>query len=392
MIGKKIPHSERIYMDHAATTPVAAEVLDEMRHYFNERFGNASTLYFFGNEARDALHEARKSVAKLINASPDEIVFTSGGTESDNTALKGIALTNREKGNHIITSTIEHNAILKTCKFLESQGFDVTYLPADKKGMVDPRDVEKSITDRTIIVSIMHANNEIGTIQPIEEIGRICRSKGVIFHTDAVQSFGKIPIDVKKMNIDMLSASSHKIYGPKGVGCLFARKGVEFVSLIHGGSHEFGKRAGTENVAGIVGFGKACELARKELKNEMERETRLRDMLINGILDNIPDSYLNGHPEKRLPNNVHFRFKHIEGESLVLHLDMKGISASTQSACSSKSLKPSHVLLAIGLSEKDSHGSLRLTLGRDTTEEQIKYLLSVLPETVEYLRKVSPCV
>jgi len=393
MLGNKVSRKDRVYMDHAATTPVAPEVLEEMKPYFSDMFGNASTLYFFGQEAKKAIDTARKRAAKLINAKPDEIIFTGGGTESDNTALKGVAFAAAKegKGNHIITSSIEHHAVLNTCKFLEGQGFEVTYLPVDKDGLVDPKGVEAAITDKTIMVSIMHANNEIGTVQPIEQIGKICKFSGVLFHTDAVQTLGKLPIDVRKMDIDMLSASAHKIYGPKGVGFLFVREGTDIVPLIHGGSQEMGKRASTENVAGIVGFGKACELAQKSLKEEAERETVLRDRLIKGVLENIPESYLNGHPEKRLPNNAHFRFDRIEGESLVLHLDMKGISASTQSACSSNSLNPSHVLMSIGLKPEQSHGSLRLTLGRQTTEEHVDNVLSVLPEVVEYLRKVSPC-
>jgi cysteine desulfurase len=393
MILNKMPREKRIYMDHAATTPVAPEVLEEMKPYFSERFGNASTLYFFGQEANKSMQSARKNIAGLMNAKPDEIIFTSGGTEADNTALKGIALAQREKGkgDHIITSAIEHHAILHTCDFLESQGFKVTRLPVDKDGLVNPADVERAITDKTILVSIMFANNEIGTVQPIEEIGRICKSKKVLFHTDAVQALGKLPIDVRKMNIDLLSGSAHKLYGPKGVGCLFVREGVEITPLLHGGGQELKRRATTENVAGIVGFGKACEMAQKSMKSEAERESGLRDMLIKEILEKIPDSYLNGHAEKRLPNNVHVRFKHIEGESLVLHLDMKGISASTQSACSSKSLQPSHVLLAIGLKAEDSHGSLRLTLGKESTKEQVEYVIPKLSEIVEYLRKVSPC-
>jgi len=397
VFGKKMPREKRIYLDHAATTPVAAEVFEEMKPYFSKKFGNASTLYFFGQEANKAMQNARKQAARLINAKQDEIVFTSGGTEADNMALKGVALAfaagadGKRGRNHIITSAIEHPAVLNTCKFLETQGFEVTYLPVDGYGLVNPKDVEKAITDRTILVSVMFANNEIGTIEPIEEIGKICRSRGVLFHTDAVQAFGKIPIDIRKMNIDLLSASSHKIYGPKGVGCLFVKEGVEIVPLLHGGSHELKRRATTENIAGIVGFGKACGMARENLKMEMERQTKLRNRLVKGVLEAIPDSYLNGHPKARLPNNIHFRFKNIEGESLVLHLDMKGVSASTQSACSSKSLSPSHVLMAIGLTEKDSHGSLRLTLGKSTTEKHIDYVLSVLLETVEYLRKVSPC-
>jgi len=394
MLMKRMPRQSRIYMDHAATTPVTAEVLKEMLPFFSERYGNASSLHFFGQEAKEAMENARKRVAKLTGAKQDEIIFTSGGTESDNTAIKGVVLAAKAKDrskNHIITSAIEHHAVLHTCKWLESQGFDVTYLPVDRHGLIEPADVENAMKDSTIMVSIMHANNEIGTIEPIKEIGKMCGSKGALFHTDAVQTLGKLPINVRKMNIDLLSGSAHKLYGPKGVGCLFIRQGVNITPLLHGGGQELKRRATTENVAGIVGFGRACDIAQKTMDKEMGRERILRDRLISGVLKKVPDSCLNGHPEKRLPHNAHFRFRHIEGESLVLHLDMKGFAASTQSACSSKSLSPSHVLMAIGLNPAESHGSLRLTLGRSNTKEHIDSLLSVLPETVEYLRKVSPC-
>jgi len=375
-------------MDHAATTPVAQEVLEAMKPYFTEKYGNASSIHDFGQEAKDALEDSRIKVAKLIGANPDEIIFTSGGTESDNMAIKGTVWASRDK-NHIITSRIEHHAVLHTCEFLEKQGFKVTYLPVDKYGLVKPAQVEKAIKKNTAMVSVMHANNEIGTIEPVAEIGKICRDAGVLFHTDAVQSFGKIPIDVKKMNIDLLSASAHKLYGPKGVGCLYVRKEVNIKPLIHGGEHEFGMRSGTENIAGIVGFAKACEIANKNMARWTEHETKLRDKLIEGCLK-IPGSRLNGHPEKRLPNNANFCFSDIEGESMVIHLSMKGIAASTGSACSSKSLKPSHVLTAIGLSPKNAHGSLRLTLGKDNTEHDIDYLLNVLPHIVKNLRRISP--
>ncbi|MFQ5648280.1 MAG: cysteine desulfurase NifS [Candidatus Aenigmatarchaeota archaeon] len=375
----------RIYLDHAATTPVAKEVLEAMEPYFSEKFGNASSLHSFGQEARRALEDSREQVAKLINADSAEIFFTSGGTEADNMAIKGTV----KPGDHIITSRIEHHAVLHVCEHLESQGVKVTYLPVDEYGLVDPKEVEKAITKATRLVSIMHANNEIGTIEPIEEIGKICRKHKVLFHTDAVQTFGKVPIDVKKMPIDMLSASSHKLYGPKGVGCLYIRAGTKVTPLLHGGGHESGRRSGTENVAGAVGFAKACETARKKMKDEAKRGAGLRDMLVKAILE-IPDTKLNGHAEKRLPGNANFSFRGIEGESLIMYLDMKGIAASTGSACSTKSLEPSHVLTAIGLKPFEAQGSLRLALGKDNTEEDIKYTIEVIKETVENLRKISP--
>jgi len=380
---------KRIYMDHAASTPVREEVLKVMMPYFSEKFGNASSLHAFGREARDAIEEARAKIAKLINAEPQEIIFTSGGTESDNTAIKEITFSNRDKGNHIITSKIEHDAVMQSCKLLEKMGFKVTYLNVDKNGIVNPKDVEKAITKQTILVSIMNANNEIGTIQPIAEIGKICKAKGIYFHTDAVQTFCKLPVDVKAMNIDLLSASAHKIYGPKGVGFLYVRKGTHIGPLLHGGGHEFGLRSGTENVAGIVGFAAAAELAHAEMTSENSRLKKLRDNLIKGILK-IEDSILNGHATLRLANNVNVSFARIEGEAIVLHLDKHGIAASTGSACSSKSLEPSHVLLALGLTHMQAHGSLRLTLGKENTEKDIKHALSILPKIVEDLRKISP--
>lgn len=379
---------KRIYMDHAATTPVDEEVVKAMLPYFAEHFGNASSLHSFGQEAKDALEESRRTIAKSINAKPEEIIFTSGGTESDNMAIKGIAFANKNK-NHIITSAIEHHAVLHPCEFLEKQGFKVTYLPVDNCGLVNPEDVEKTITPKTVLVSIMHANNEIGTIEPIAEIGKICSKHRVYFHTDAVQTFGKVPINVKKMYIDLLSASAHKLYGPKGVGFLYIKKGIKISPLIHGGGHEMDMRSGTENVAGIVGFAKATQIAMKNMRKGIKKETALRDKLISGILK-IAGSRLNGHPTKRLPGNANFSFGGIEGESLVMHLDMKGIAASTGSACSTRSLKPSHVLTAIGLTPMQAHGSLRLTLGRENTEVDIDYVLGILPDIVENLRKISP--
>lgn len=378
-----------IYLDNAATTPVRKEVLEEMTPYFSKKYGNASSLHSLGREANKALQEARARVADVINVMPEEIYFTGGGSEADNTALKGIAFANKDKGNHIITSSIEHDAVLNTCKFLGENGFEVTYLPVDKYGFVNCDDIERAITKKTILISVMHANNEIGTIEPIANIGSLAQERGVYFHTDAVQSFGKIPIDVEKMGIDMLSASSHKIYGPKGVGALYVKKGIEIQPLIHGGGHEGGLRSGTENVAGIVGFGKAAELAESERAVEAGREIKLRDKLIKGTLK-IKNSYLNGHPTIRLPNNANFSFKFIEGEGLVLDLDSYGIAASTGSACSSKTLEPSHVLLCIGLKHEEAHGSLRLTLGRETKDKDINYVLKVLPKSVDRLRKISP--
>ncbi len=376
---------KRIYMDHAGTTQPYSEVFKAMEPFFGERFGNPSSIHSFGREADKALDDARRTVADFLGVSAEELFFTSGGTESDNLALKGVAFAN--KGRHIITSSIEHHAVLRACEWLERQGFAITYLPVDKYGLVSPEELEKAIRNDTILVSIMHANNEIGTIEPIDEIGKICRRHGIYFHTDAVQTFGKIPI--KMDNIDLLSVSSHKIHGPRGVGALFIRKGVKIDPLIHGGNQERGMRSGTENIAGIVGFAKAVELAKKNMKKDADRLTKLRDKLIKGILK-MPDSWLNGHPVQRLPANAHFGFKYIEGEALVLHLDMKGIAASTGSACSSKELKPSHTLLAIGLKPEEAHGSLRLTLGKDNTEEDVDYVLSVLPGIVENLRKISP--
>lgn len=377
-----------VYLDNAATTKAGEEVLKEMLPYFSEKFGNASTQYSLGQEARQAVENARKHIAALINAEPEEIFFTSGGTESDNSALKGIAFRNPEK-KHLITSAIEHPAVLQTCKWLEKRGYSVTYLKVDKEGIVNPADVEKAIKKDTLAVSIMHANNEIGTTEPIKEIAEICRKKNVIFHTDAVQSFGKIPIDVKTMKIDMLSASSHKIYGPKGVGILFKRKGLWIDALLNGGGQESGARSGTENVPGIVGFGKAAETAMKTMKEESEREAKLCDKLITGLLK-IKKSRLNGHRTKRLPNNVNISFEAVEGESMLLMLNEKGICASTGSACSTGSLEPSHVLLAIGLTHGTAHGSLRLTLGKETTKEDVDYVLKAVPGIVERLRKMSP--
>ncbi|MGB9979163.1 cysteine desulfurase NifS [Methanobacterium sp.] len=379
-----------MYMDHSATSPVDPEVFEAMKPYFVDNFGNASTLYSLGREARKAMEAARAQVASLIGAKPEEVIFTSGGTESDNIAIKGTAYRLKDKGNHIITSAIEHPAVRETCKYLEKKGFEVTYLPVYEEGIVRISDLEDAITDKTILITIMHANNEIGTIQPIAEIGKIARENKIYFHTDAVQTVGKIPVNVEEMNVDMLSLSAHKVYGPKGIGALYMRKGVRVEPILHGGGHEKGLRPGTENVSGIVGLGKACELAEKNLLENTKYITNLRDKLIDGILNSIEQSYLDGHRTKRLPNNVNLRFTGIEGESLVLHLDSKGIAASTGSACSSKSLEPSHVLTALGLEHVDAHGSLRLTLGKENTEEEVDYVITAVKEVVETLRKLSP--
>lgn len=379
----------KVYLDYAATTPVDPRVLKTMKPYFSKKFGNASSIYRFGQEAKRAVEDSREKVAKVINAKDSEIIFTSSGTESDNLAIKGIAFANRKKGKHIIVSKIEHHAVLEPCNWLEKQGFEITYLPVDRYGFVDVDKLENSIREDTILVSIMHANNEIGTIEPMEKIGEVCKKHGICFHTDAVQTFGKIPIDVNKMNIDLLSVSSHKIYGPKGVGMLFVREGIKIDPLLHGGGHEFGFRSSTENVSGIVGFATATEIAKKEMKKEAKRQIKLRNYLIKNVLK-IENSHLNGHPIKRLPNNTNFYFDFIEGESLITHLDFYGISASTGSACSSKSLEPSHVLLAIGLKHEQAHGSLRLTLGKYTTKADIDYTLTVLPKVVKRLREISP--
>jgi len=379
---------QKIYLDNSATTPVDERVLESMKPFFNRIFGNASSLHKFGQEAKRSMEGSREKIARLLDARREEIVFTSGGTESDNLAIKGICFANKEK-NHIITSSIEHPAVLHTCQWMEKQGFKVTYLPVDKFGLVNPDTIESSIEENTALVSIMFANNEIGTIEPIKEIGKICREKGVIFHTDGVQAFGKVPIDVNKNNIDLFTMSAHKLYGPKGVGALFIRSDINIEPILHGGGHENEIRSGTENIAGIVGFGTAAEIAQKEMKKESARETKLRDKLIKGVLK-IENSHLNGHPTKRLPNNANFWFDYIEGESMIAYLNVKGIAASTGSACSSKSLEPSHVLLAIGLKHEQAHGSLRMTLGRENTMKDIDYTLQVLPKIVEKLRKISP--
>lgn len=380
---------KRIYMDHSATTPVAPEVLEAMLPYFREKFGNASSLHSFGLEAKEALEDSREKVAKLLGASAEEIIFTSGGTESDNLALKGVAYRNREKGKHIITTTIEHPAILEVCRKLETKGFEITYLPVTNEGFVDPAELESTIRKDTILISVMHANNEVGTIQPLKEIGRIAAEKDIYFHTDAVQSAGKIPIDVDEMGLDLLSLSAHKLYGPKGVGALYIRKGTRLESITQGGGHERNLRSGTENISGIVGLAKAAELAQQVMGEEAEHLTELRDRLAKLVLDNISDCWINGSMANRLPSNLNFGFKYVEGESLLLFLDSKGIAVSTGSACSSKKLEPSHVLLALGLNPVDCHGSLRITLGRSNTEDDIDYVAGAINEAVERFRGIS---
>ena len=381
---------QRIYLDHAATTPTHPEVVKAMLPYFTDVFGNPSTIYSYGQEAKGAIEEARAKVAELIGARGEEIAFTSGGTEADNFALKGVAYANEHKGNHIITTSIEHHAVMEVGKLLEKRGFQITRLLVDQYGLVDPDDVRKAITDKTILISVMHASNEVGTIEPVDEIGEIAREAGVYFHTDAVQTVGHIPVSVDELKVDLLSISAHKLYGPKGVGALYIRKGTKLVSLIHGGEQERGRRAGTENVPAIVGLGKAVELAGQEMGKEAERLAYLRDKLIEGLGEKIDHIRLNGHPRKRLPNNVNVSVDFVEGESILLNLDLEGISASTGSACSSSSLEPSHVLLALGLSPEQAHGSLRFTFGRENTEEDMERVLEVLPGIVAKLRAMSP--
>lgn len=381
---------KRIYLDYAATTPMRSEVLEEMQPYLTEAFGNPSSIYSYGHEAKTGMDKARTAVARLLAAREEEIVFTGGGTEADNFAIKGVGFANRSKGNHIITSSIEHHAVLETCQFMETQGFTVTYLPVNEYGMLNPDDVKKAITPETILITIMHANNEIGTIQPISEIGKIAHEAGVYFHTDAVQTVGHIPADVNELNVDMLSTSAHKLYGPKGVGALYIRKGTRIVPLIHGGEQENNRRASTENVAGIVGFGKAAELAKLELEEESARITSMRDRLIDNLVTKIDEIQLNGHPTQRLPNNINLTIAYTEGESIVLNLDLKGICASTGSACTSSSLEPSHVLVSIGLPQEIAYSSFRMTLGKWNTEEDIDRVIQVLPEVIASLRAMSP--
>ena len=379
-----------IYLDNAATTRTAPEVVEAMLPYFTEYYGNASTVYQFGEKSREAVTTARETIAKAIGAKTEEIYFTAGGSEADNWALKATAEAYESKGKHIITSKIEHHAILHTCEYLEKRGYEITYLDVDENGLISLDELEKAIRPDTILVSIMFANNEIGTIEPVAEIGKIAHAHGVLFHTDAVQAFTQVPINVDEMNIDMLSTSGHKLNGPKGIGFLYIRKGVKIRSFVHGGAQERKRRAGTENVPGIVGFGKAVEIAMASLDERMKRETELRDHLIARVEKEIPYSRLNGDRKKRLPNNVNFCFRFIEGESMLIKLDMAGICASSGSACTSGSLDPSHVLLAIGLPHEIAHGSLRLTLGADTTLEDVDRTVDELKKIIEYLRSMSP--
>ena len=382
--------SKLIYLDNAATTQVYPEVLQEMLPYFSEVYSNPSAIYSFASESKKAVDKARTSVAELINAKTDEIYFTGGGSESDNWALKATADAYASKGKHIITSTIEHHAILHTCAYLEKKGFEITYVNVDENGKVKLDELEAAIRPDTILISIMTANNEIGTIQPVREIGRIAHEHGVLFHTDAVQAFGHIPIDVDEMNIDMLSASGHKINGPKGIGFLYIRTGVKIRSFIHGGAQERKRRAGTENVPGIVGFGKAAEIAAANMEERIKYESELRDYLMDRVMAEIPYARINGRRENRLPNNANFSFQFIEGESMLIMLDDKGICGSSGSACTSGSLDPSHVLLAIGLPHEIAHGSLRLTLSEETTKEDIDYTVDSLKAIVARLRSMSP--
>lgn len=379
-----------VYLDHSATTYVKKEVLDEMLPYFTEKFGNPSSLYSISRTTRSAVDTAREKVANALGSRTDEIYFTAGGSEADNWTLKGVAAANKNKGNHIITTKIEHPAVLNACKYLSKNGFEITYLSVDEDGLISLDELKNSIKDTTILISVMFANSEIGTVQPIKEIGAIAKEKGILFHTDAVQAIGHINIDVNEMNIDLLSLAAHKFYGPKGIGALYIRKGTKIDNIIHGGGQERKKRAGTENVPGIVGLGKAIELATTNMEVKNKAMAEKRDRLLKGILEKIPYTKVNGSLEKRLPHNINVSFEFIEGEGLLLLLDLAGICASTGSACSSGSLDPSHVLLAIGLPHEIAHGSLRLTLGEGTTEEEIDYVLEKLPQIVQRLRDMSP--
>lgn len=382
----------RIYFDHSGTTPVHPKVAEKMYRFLTgDYFGNPSSMHYYGQLIHNSVSQAREKVAQALGADPAEIVFTSGGTEADNMAIHGAAFTNRKRGNHIITSAVEHHAVLNTVKALGKKGFDITILPVDQYGMVNVDDVAAAITDKTILITIMHANNEVGTIMPIAEIGRLARERGIIFHVDAVQSFGKIPVNVDELGASLLSVSAHKIYGPKGAGALYIRKGIRWKqTLFHGGAQERLRRAGTENIPGIVGLGKAVELAMKNRENESKRLCSLRDKLIKEVTGRIDDVQLTGHPTMRLPNHASFLFRFIEGEAMLLGLDMKGVAASTGSACTSGSMEPSHVLLAMGVPPAEAHGSLRLTLGKDNTEEDVDYFLEEIGPIVEKLRDMSP--
>ena len=379
-----------IYLDHSATTPVRPEVLKAMGPYFGDFFGNASSVHAYGRKAKQALEDARETVAQTLGALPEEIIFTSGGTESTNLAIKGALRGNPHKGNHIITSTIEHHATLHTCQYLEKEGCRVTFLPVDRFGKVDPDDVKRAITDETVVISIMHANNEVGTIEPIAEIGEIARRAGVLFHTDAVQSVGKIPVDVNNLKVDFLSMSGHKIYAPKGIGVLFARKGIPLEPLFQGGHHEWNRRPGTENIPAIVGLAKALELAHAEIEDVSTTEERLRETFWETVEAQIEGVTMNGHPTDRIPPILNLSFDFVDGESVILNLDLKGIAVSTGSACTSGEVEPSHVLLAMSVPPRRAQGSIRFSLGRDTTQEELDYTAAVLVETVHRLRSMSP--
>ena len=377
-------------MDHNATTPVHPVVLDAILPYYREMYGNASSVHAFGREARGAMEEAREKIAEFIGAQPREVIFTSGGTESDNFAIEGAAFENSKKGNHIVTSSIEHHAVLNACKHLETHGFEVSYLGVDRYGMVDPDNVREAVKEDTILITIMHANNEVGTIEPMQEIGRIAKEEGIIFHTDAVQAVGKIPVNVDELGVDLMSMSAHKIYGPKGIGALYMRRGTKVEPLVRGGHHERSRRGGTENVPGIVGFGKAIEIAAADMEEEGKRLRSLTEKLKIGLRDQLEYVYANSHPTQRLPNTMNISFEFLEGESIVLNLDMKGIAVSTGSACTSGSLEPSHVLMALGLSPAAAQGAIRFSLGRDNTESDVDYVLEELPPIIRRLREMSP--
>ena len=382
--------TETIYLDHAATTPVDPRVKQEMDKYYSEVYGNPGSFHAVGLQAREALDDARYRVATILNTKQSEIIFTGSGTESCNLAIRGVAKAYKHKGNHIITTKTEHHAVLHTCEYLQKEGYEVTYLPVDKEGIVDPKAVEAAITDKTILVSIMYANNEIGTINPLNEIGAICRNKRVLFHTDACQAAGALDMNVENLNVDLLTLNGSKLYGPKGVGVLYVKQGTQLKPVIHGGGQERDLRSGTEDVPAIMGMAKALELAQSERVEEGERLTKLRDALIKGILESVPKTRLNGHPTKRLPNNVNISFMDIEGEALILYLNEHGICVSTGSACTSKTLDPSHVILALGMPYETAHGSIRFTLGKSTTEAGIRKVIEVLPEVVQKLRMISP--
>jgi len=381
----------RVYMDHTAGMPVDPRVLEAMMPYFSQQYGNPSSLHSWGNEARKTMEDTRAKIVALVGAKrSEEIFFTSGGTESNNLAIKGVAYRNKDRGNHIVTSTIEHMSVMNPCKSLLREGFNITYVPVDKYGVVDVQSLEKALTDKTILVSVMYANGEIGTIQPIKEIGEIAHRKGALLHVDAVAAAGQVPISVENENIDLMSISSNDMYGPRGIGALYVRTGTRIQPIIQGGGQERGLRSGTENIPAIVGMGKAAEIVKTETKTEGERLSRLRDKLIRGLLENNPSSFLNGHPTQRLPNNANVRFSYIEGESLILSLDMLGVACSSGSACTSKTLEPSHVLLAIGLKHEEAHGSLLFTLGKQNTDEDVDYVVNALPDIVKRLRTISP--